>query len=98
MTIKIGDGCTEYVGSDRYPYSVVEVVTARKVVIQKDFFEIIEGSIAEDRQIYEFKPNPHGQKFAISLRKDGFWRRVGTRNQSYYYHVGKRSARRDPCK
>jgi len=37
---EVGMGATEHVGSDRYrvcrPYTIVEVITPRKIVVQRD--------------------------------------------------------------
>lgn len=36
MTIQVGDGATYHIGSDRYPYTVVEILTPRRLQVRAE--------------------------------------------------------------
>lgn len=95
MTIEVGIGVTEGVGSDRYPYTVVEVRrNGRELVIQRDEFRRTDQNGLSESQEYEYTPNPEGSKVTITLRHDGRYRRKG--EDRGLFTIGHREAYQDP--
>ena len=92
-TPKVGDGATKLCWTDRYPYTVVEVKTPTRIVVQADTATIVSGSAFNGSAVYEYSSNPLGERVELSLRRDGVWRQRGG-NQPF--HVGNRSMYRDP--
>ena len=93
----VGGGCTEYCWSDRHAYTVVEVVTPKKVVVQQDKAKRTDKNYMSECQDYVFTPDPEAPKKVLTLRLDGKWReqgcskgngnvfRFGHRNKYYDY-------------
>lgn len=92
--VKVGDGATFGIGSDRYPYSVVEVnATGTVLVIQCDNFT---GGAAHDYfgdQKWVFSPNKNGDKKTIKWHR-GKW--IISGDKSGGINIGKRDAYQDP--
>jgi hypothetical protein len=92
-----GMGVTAGVGSDRYPYTILDVSpSGRQIRIQEDTAELISGDIFKNAQEYHYTPNPNGRKITISLRKDGRWREVGSGRGASTYGIGHRDRYYDP--
>ena len=92
--IKIGDGATRVVGSDCYPYTVIEINKDKtRIKIQSDNYELAEGFDYYSNQVYNYFSNPNGIIEELSLRKDGRWKEVGG---SYTYGIGRRKYYQDP--
>ncbi len=72
-------GATEVMYSDRHAYTVVEVVSARKIVVQADTATRTDNNGMSESQSYTYTPNPEGEKRTLSLRKDGRWVEVAGR-------------------
>lgn len=91
---KVGDGCTEYCWTDRHAYTVVEVRSPCRVVVQQDKATRIDKNGMSESQTYEFTPNPKAGKVLLSRRKDGRWRRVGSAKGNVF-SFGSRDEYRD---
>lgn len=94
---EVGMGATFGVGSDRYPYTVIQVTNDRKVVLQADHYKLIGGSSQSENQIYEYTPDPFGTVVIATLRVNGRWVRKGQDKHSPGFYIGDRRAYRDPC-
>lgn len=93
----VGDGVTKGIGSDRYSYTIIEVVNPRTIIVQKDISKRIDGNGWSESQAYNHVPNPEGEKLTLTFRKDGQWKRLGyPMDDSYYFVIGERQAYRDP--
>lgn len=95
--IEVGMGVTEYVGSDRYPYTVVEILSPKRIVVQRDNFRRTDNRGFSEQQDYVYEPDPNGSRYTITLRKNGLWYKVG--EQMYRgggFWVGERRAYQDP--
>lgn len=91
----VGMPATIAVGSDRYPATVVEVKTPRKIVIQEDVtIDRASNTFTEDQK-YTYFENPLAEKKVYSLRKDGCWMESGTQNGRVLF-LGSRTKYRDP--
>lgn len=90
----VGMGVTRGAGSDAYPYTVVEILGPRRIVVQADDYRRTDdrGPFTE-QQDYEYTPNPDGHRLTLSLRKDGAWKQM---RSSQIYWLGNRRAYRDP--
>lgn len=91
---KVGDGATISYGSDRYPYTVIEVSkSGTRIRIQEDEAVLTNGSPYEDQE-WSYSRNKDGAVKTASLRKDGRWRLMGC---EIYVYLGSRSRYNDPC-
>ena len=88
----VGMGATECGWSDRSPYTVVEVISPRLLVLQGDTATRTDNNGMSDCQSYTYAPNPACHPLRVSLRKDGRWRRVGSGKGGSVFLIGKREA------
>lgn len=98
MDIQVGQGATYSIGSDRYPYTVVQVVSDRKIVVQRDDYRRTDTNGFSESQTYEYTPNPNAGKTVLTKRKNGRWHEQGQSMNSGGYHIGSRQAYQDPCR
>ena len=67
-------GATLALGSDRYPYEVIEIKTPKKIVIRSmDAVRIDKNGLSEDQE-YKYSSNPKGITYIVTLRKDNKWK------------------------
>lgn len=90
----VGMGATMMVGTDRYPYTVVDVLTPKKIVVQEDHAVLVAGSAMSESQEYEYAPNPNARRITLRKRADGLWGNAG--EASGPVQVGHRRAYSDP--
>lgn len=95
--INVGDGATFYVGSDRYPYTVVGVLSPKRLQVRRDFAKRIDhnGAFSES-QTWEYAPNDRAEVEVISLRKNGRWYNKGSSMRGGFFSIGTRSMYQDP--
>lgn len=95
-TPQIGMGVTECCWSDRHAYSVIDVISPREIVVQKDCATRIDNNGMSDSQTYEYSRNPEGNIAVLTLRKNNRWIRKGCgQKNSSGWIVGKRDAHFD---
>jgi hypothetical protein len=82
---------THIVGSDRYPFTVVEVVNAKTIRLQVDNAK--RAGTAVD---YEYSPNPDAAVITVTLRKSGRWVMRGKSIGGTWFIVGARRMYLDP--
>jgi hypothetical protein len=94
----VGMGVTYYCGSDRYAYTVIEVLSSTKLVIQQDSATLVSQDQPQgEDQAYRYARNPQGEVPDISLRGDGSWRQVGRHwVRGSYFKLGERRYYKDP--
>lgn len=68
-----GMGATKLMRSDRRAFTVVKVVSPRKVVVRRDTAKLVSGSSCSESQEYTFLPDPNGAEYTVTLRKNGAW-------------------------
>lgn len=102
-TIEVGSGATYGVGSDCYPYTVVEIINEKKVVVQADKYEADKdnGYDYYGNQVYKYFTDQNGGRKIVTLRKNGMWLPVGSvvsRGGCYAngFSLGFRRAYQDP--
>lgn len=94
---QIGQGCTYHIGSDRYPYTLVEILTSNRVVLQRDNYTRTDKNGISENQTYSFEPDPLAIRIVVSRRKDGRWRRQGEKSGgSGFFTLKGRNAYSDP--
>lgn len=101
MTIAIlpvvGMGVTHMVGSDRYPCTVVDVMSPRRCIVQEDIATRIDRNGYDGPQKYTYAPDPSATKIEISLRMDGKWYAKGSpMGYSGSFALGERRMYLDP--
>ena len=94
--IEVGAGVTYLCGSDRYPFSIIEVINERTIRIQSDISTPAPGYDYYSNQVHTFAPNPKGRIRTLTLRKDGRWIEKGQSMKSFSYVIGIRSEYSDP--
>ena len=95
--VHVGDGATEGVGSDCYPYTIVEIKSDRRVVVQRDNYKRTDKNGFSESQEYEYSPCPEAAKIVVTLRKNGRWVKVGQSSNYGGFYLGNRRAYQDPC-
>ena len=89
-------GATSGFGSDCYPYTVVELRRkGRTIILQSDFaFRVDTNGAYTEAQTYVCIPNPKGQIIEATLRKDGYYRKKGSKYGTVF--LGRRRKHIDP--
>ena len=95
--MEIGEGVTMGIGSDAYPYTVIEVVDSKTIRVQADLSKPLPDSEYFGHQKYSYERNERGKIVTLTLRKNGRWVRKGESMKSpYRWVVGNRRYYRDP--
>ncbi len=93
----VGMGVTMGIGSDAYPYTVIQVVSEKRCIVQADKKKRTDSNGQSEDQRYLFVPDSMGEKIEIYLSTRGDWRKRGNGGKSSYrFTLGKRSAYTDP--
>lgn len=92
----IGFGATYGVGSDRYPYTIVDVLSNNKIVVQADNAVRTDSNGFSENQTWEMTPNPEARKIVLRLRKNGKWVENGKSLNSCGFHLGERKRYDNP--
>lgn len=74
---EVGMGATELCWSDRHAYTIVEIKSPKRIIVQQDHAKRTDNNGMSECQSYEFTPNPDAAKIELSLRKNGRWMPVG---------------------
>ena len=97
ITPVVGMGATEYVGSDRYPNTIVKVITPKKIIVQRDNFTRTDKIRLTKEQEYVYSRNGEASFVTVSLRKNGRWVTEGQKaNGGIGFEIGYRRAYLDP--
>ncbi len=91
----VGMGATELCWSDREPYTVVEVISAKKIVVQSDIATRTDKNYEAGPQIYTFAPNPEAPRIVVTLRRNGRWVRQGDSSKGSPFKLGSRDKYHD---
>jgi hypothetical protein len=96
--IKVGDGATYHCGSDRYPFTVIRVISGTRLVLQEDRATRVDktGPYTESQE-YTYDRDENGKLVTVSRRKNGGWYEVGQPvSVGLRYSIGHREAYQDP--
>lgn len=81
---QVGQGGTHQVGTDAYPYTIIEVSESGKTVkAQRDSYVRTDSNGWSESQTYEYSRNPEGTIDTFTLRNNGNYYQKG---QSQHYH------------
>lgn len=72
----VGMGATRIGWTDRHACTVIEVRSAKRIVVQRDTATRVlkPGSqVMSDQQTYTFALDPSGSTYVVTLRKNGAW-------------------------
>lgn len=95
-TIEVGMGATQLSYTDRYPYTVTNVVNKKTIGVKPDTFKRTDnGGPHTEMQSYEYELDDRYPEEILTLRKDGTWRPKGYNYP--IFRIGKREAYIDPC-
>ncbi len=80
ITPVVGMGATQQVGSDCYPYTIVKVISDKRIVVQADNAvpDHDNGYNYYSNQVWIFTPNTDAKEITLSLRKNGKWLPIGS--------------------
>lgn len=92
----VGMGVTQCMYTDRHAYTIVEVISPKKIVVQQDDATRTDNNGLSESQQYSYKPDPDAPKEVITLRKNGRWIKQGNPMDSAGYLLGHREEYRDP--
>lgn len=93
----VGMGATYYIGSDRYPYTIIAVnKTGKTICVQRDKATPAEGYDYYSKQVYNYTPNLLGDIEVYTLRKNGRFYRQGETSKYGCLVIGKRNQYQDP--
>ena len=90
--IFVGMGATRLMFSDRYPFTVVEIINENTLVLQADDCERVDNLGMSDMQEWIFKQNIDNPTYIVTKRKNGCWvtKGQGMKN-GQHWSIGKRS-------
>lgn len=94
--IKVGQGATFRIGSDRYPYTVVEVSSETRVVVQADHYRRTDNNGNSEVQTYDYTPNDSAHLIVVTRRRDNVWRKQGDTKGGGVFSFHGRNAYQDP--
>jgi len=86
---KVGMGVTEVMYSDRHPYTVVAILSPRRIKVQPDKATRIDHNGYSESQEYKYEPQPDSPSVILRLNKHGKWKREGD-PQGATYLIGVR--------
>jgi hypothetical protein len=84
--MKVGDGVTELIDNDRAAFTIIEIISDEEIIIQRDNVTKIETHASE----YHYEPDPEGDKFTITKRRDNRWRIKGQGKRNSTFLIGVR--------
>jgi hypothetical protein len=77
----IGMGCTIHQFTDKTPATIIEVSpNGKKISLQEDAFTRTDTRGFSELQDYSYAPNKDGVIYVATLRKNGKWQILGTKN------------------
>ncbi len=88
VAVKVGDGATELMWTDRHAYTVVAVKSAKTIVVQRDKVKRTDTNGMSECQSYAYESDPNGELVTLRMTKRG-WSykgrkfRIGARDE---YH------------
>jgi hypothetical protein len=81
----VGMGATQSVGSDSYPFTIVEVgESIEYIVIQQDDAKPTDIHDYYGKQDYTYHANPNAKKEKLTLRKNGYYVAEGELISRYF--------------
>ena len=91
---EIGMGVTRLSWSDRDPYTIVKVISPKRIVVKEDDAKRIDTNGMSECQTYEYTRNDNNPEVILTLRKYG-WRQVGDGKKGTGWRIGEREKYHD---
>lgn len=91
---EVGMGVTRLGWSDRRPYTIVKVISPKKIVVQEDDAKRTDDNGMSECQTYEYTRNDKNPEVTLTLRSYG-WRQVGDGKNGEGWRIGERSRYHD---
>lgn len=88
-TPEIGMGVTEVMFSDRHPYTVIEILSPKRIRVQSDMAFRVDARGHSDAQEYRYEADPEGKVKTLFLNKHGKWKPCGDPQGSTFL-IGRR--------
>lgn len=88
----VGMGVTKLGYTDRTPYTIIEIISEKEIVVQEDNAVRTDANGMSECQRYTFSPNPNGHKVVLTLRRSGRWIEKGIPDKkgATQYMIGER--------
>jgi len=86
---EVGMGVTELMYSDRHPYTVVAVLSEKKIQVKRDIATRTDDNGFSESQEYTYKIDEECPPTTLRLNKHGRWKEVGHPDGSTFF-VGER--------
>jgi hypothetical protein len=86
---EVGMGVTEMMYSDRHPYTVVAVLSDKKIQVVRDIATRTDKNGCSESQEYTYAPDENTLPITLRLNKYGRWKEVGHPDGSTFL-VGRR--------
>ena len=86
---EVGMGVTEVMFSDRHPYTVVAILSDKRIEVKPDIATRIDKKGCCEDQEYAYETNNEAPAITLFLNKFGKWKRLGDSNGSTYL-IGRR--------
>ena len=96
---RVGMRITQGIGSDRYPYEVVETdgkVIPNRISVRRMKTNPIENFNYYSNQIYTYESDLDASTMVMTLRSDGYYRPQGHKKGSEYWSFGYAEYYQDP--
>ncbi len=81
-TPEIGMGVTQLGWSDRHAFTVIDILSPKEIVVQRDHAKRVDKNGMSDSQTWEYERNPEGCIYHLTLRKNGNWVQKGSRRKN----------------
>lgn len=84
-----GMGATEIMYSDRHPYTVTNIISARRIMVRADIATRTDTNGFSENQEYSYVEDETAPEITLFINKFGRWKRLGDAGGSTYL-IGKR--------
>lgn len=81
---QVGMGVTELCYSDRHPYTVVEILSPKRIVVQADKAVRTDKNGFSESQTYSYEQQPDSARITLRMNKFGKWKQVGDAQGTTY--------------
>ena len=89
MTPLVGMGVTELMYSDRHPYTVLHVISTKRIVVRADRAIRIDKNGCSESQEYRYEQDSQAEPITLFLNKFGRWKQLGDAQGSTFL-IGRR--------
>jgi hypothetical protein len=99
ITPEVGMGAFTGFNGDRYPYTIVDVVSPKKILVTADSYKVKEKDwgFKEGPLDCEFTTNWDSTPTILTLRKNGRWVQQGLdMNSGFSFYIGRRAFSQNP--